>query len=321
MTRTRVRTGRSAFTLVELLVVIAVIGTLVGLLLPAVQAARSSARRTATLNKLRQLGLGCHGFLDVHRFFPWPGLTAVRDSDPPGQATRGSLSGSWAFMILPFIEEKDVQQRWTHDPPAARATQNREFAVSAFLCAERGRKAFATEYVVPGVSSSGRSPKAPEAGAGTVGWAGCGPMTDFALNARLNFAYGSIPSLVATPDTGWGTQASSQPNMKVSTTKIPDGLSKTILLGQKYVAKWAYAFPNSTWDETAFQPNGGANRMGWYVIKDGAGATDMNWGSPFDACPFVMCDGAVRSIENGIHVQNLGLLFPADRIPTNSVTF
>jgi prepilin-type N-terminal cleavage/methylation domain-containing protein len=320
MIRTGVRTGRSAFTLVELLVVIAIIGTLVGLLLPAVQVARSAARRTATLNKLRQLGLGCHNFLDVHKFFPWPGLTSVKDSDQPGQATRGPLSGSWAYMILPFIEEIDVQQRWTHDPPVARATQNREFAVPAFLCPERGRKAFASEYVVPGVSSSGRSPKAPQAGGGTVGWDGCGPMTDFALNARLNLAYRSLPSVV-NPDAQWVIQASSQPNMKVSTAKIPDGLSKTILLGQKYVAKWAYDFPNSVWDNTAFQPNGGANRMGWYVVQDGAGATNMNFGSPFDVCPFVMCDGAVRSIENGIHIQNLGLLWPADAKPTSSINF
>ena len=98
------RKTSAGFTLVELLVVIAIIGILVGLLLPAVQAARESARRMQCSNNLKQLGLALHNYHDSHKVFPL---------NMAGGGVRGGTnctSGfySWLTYILPQIEQANI---------------------------------------------------------------------------------------------------------------------------------------------------------------------------------------------------------------------
>jgi prepilin-type N-terminal cleavage/methylation domain-containing protein/prepilin-type processing-associated H-X9-DG protein len=94
-----------AFTLVELLVVIAVIGVLIGLLLPAVQSAREAARRIACANNLKQIGLALHNHHDSHGRFPvhstGPGLPTAQGRPGPGLF-------SWHSRILPFMEHEGI---------------------------------------------------------------------------------------------------------------------------------------------------------------------------------------------------------------------
>lgn len=97
------RTTRRAFTLVELLVVIAIIGVLVALLLPAVQAARESARRTQCTNHLKQMTLACHTTHDTFQYLPLWGNPWPKDST---QLTR--CSAFWA--ILPYLEQKNLYE-------------------------------------------------------------------------------------------------------------------------------------------------------------------------------------------------------------------
>jgi len=103
-----------AFTLVELLVVIAIIGILVALLLPAVQAARESARCSQCVNNLKNIGLALHNFTDSHKAFPTGGQCynpKVPDETHDGTKLLGPdrQAMSWSFQILPYLEESAIQ--------------------------------------------------------------------------------------------------------------------------------------------------------------------------------------------------------------------
>jgi prepilin-type N-terminal cleavage/methylation domain-containing protein/prepilin-type processing-associated H-X9-DG protein len=88
---------QQGFTLVELLVVIAIIGVLIALLLPAVQAARESARRTQCQNNMKQIGLSIHNFEGVYGRFP---AAATRvDTDP------WMHGPTWWVYTLPYVEQ------------------------------------------------------------------------------------------------------------------------------------------------------------------------------------------------------------------------
>jgi len=97
------RNQKVGFTLVELLIVIAIIGVLVGLVLSAVQAAREAALRMTCKNNLKQLSLATLNFESAQYRFPaggwgyqWPGFSDI--------GGRNGQPGSWNYSILPFME-------------------------------------------------------------------------------------------------------------------------------------------------------------------------------------------------------------------------
>lgn len=95
---------KRGFTLVELLVVVAIVGVLIALLLPAVQAARAAARRVQCSNNMRQIGLAVHQYVDVHRGH-WPQLAGHAHDLPEGVNPEDV---SWIRTLGPFMENVDA---------------------------------------------------------------------------------------------------------------------------------------------------------------------------------------------------------------------
>jgi prepilin-type N-terminal cleavage/methylation domain-containing protein/prepilin-type processing-associated H-X9-DG protein len=128
---------RRAFSLIECLVVIAIIAVLIGLLLPAVQRVRGTADRVKCANHLKQVGLAIHGYHDSHGSLP-PGVGATN------RASRYPFLG-WAAAILPFLEQDALwrlsdqafQQDRTffHNPPHVGLNT----IIPGYVCPAEGR--------------------------------------------------------------------------------------------------------------------------------------------------------------------------------------
>ncbi len=97
--------GPAGFSLVELLAVVAILGTLVSLSLPAVQTARESARRTGCANNLRQMGIALTNYESARRWFP------------PGDDRFSGRSHAWSSFILPYLDEAKTAGRIDYTRP------------------------------------------------------------------------------------------------------------------------------------------------------------------------------------------------------------
>jgi prepilin-type N-terminal cleavage/methylation domain-containing protein len=215
---------RRAFTLVELLVVIAIIGILIGLLLPAINAAREAGRRISCVNNLKQIGLGLNVFEQTYGRFPPGGAV---DQRPFGNNTFGpnGWGSSWMIYILPMIEYNAMFKQFKFDGTSGWPGDgsNPTFKILAgatlptYVCPST-RLPRSSLYWGPYGSDK---PSAPVAS--YVGVSGIRGGSGFVI----------IPGFTETRanngDSGWVSAGGVLfPNSQVTVVKIKDGLSHTL---------------------------------------------------------------------------------------------
>jgi prepilin-type N-terminal cleavage/methylation domain-containing protein/prepilin-type processing-associated H-X9-DG protein len=202
---------RPGFTLVELLVVLGVVGTLLALLLPAVQAGREAARRIQCSSNLRQLGLAAHNYQHVHGTFP-SGLEQFEVSWPP----RFRGTSLFAFL-LPHLEQQNLSEAWNYDDPMQNTDggpgARTATVISTFLCSS-------DEIAENPVRIAGRY-------YGLTSYAGNGGTRSFAADLA------TVDGIFHT------TGPASLPNPRqrpVAPKAVQDGTSNTLLMGERYHA-------------------------------------------------------------------------------------
>lgn len=299
----RLRNQRSSssfggFTLVELLVVIAIIGILVALLLPAIQAARESARRTQCMNNLKQMGLAVHNFHDTNGYLP--------------TARIAERFTTWTIQILPFQEESARFNQWDlklwyFDQLQAA----REASIPVYLCPSRDRDSLLGDDGYP--SNDGSK-------AGSVG--------DYASvsgSSENDFMKGTEKGMIIEGGFSGFNSATKRVDRWFSKTKfrmVTDGLSKTIMIGEKHVQlkqRNIYAGDNSIYNGTNARSHAriaGPQTPGEdniFPLADGPefdiSTRNRLFGSSHPGvCQFVMGDGSVQSLQVDMDPVSLGYI-------------
>ena len=120
---------RNGFTVVEFIVVVAVVAILVALLLPAVQQARSAARRSSCMNNLKQIGLALHNYHDTFGTFP-PGWVAHDN-----KAASDRLWG-WQVMILPYVDQAPLYNQVNFKKKFPKPSKLTQTEIETYRCPE-----------------------------------------------------------------------------------------------------------------------------------------------------------------------------------------
>jgi prepilin-type N-terminal cleavage/methylation domain-containing protein/prepilin-type processing-associated H-X9-DG protein len=262
---------RKGFTLVELLVVVAIIGILIALLLPAVQAAREAARRGQCSNNLKQLALGFQNHHDAHNFLPSGGTGCCQNIVYLGgkPATAPKQNSGWGLQVLPFIEQQTLWEGMGGATDLDKSNNTRAALVTDMFCPSRRRPQ----------RHNGR---------GMNDYAGCCGTNDY-------YDYDNVPTANVQAWMGQGAVVKSCDNNACSNANrivvltladIRDGTSNTMLLSEKQLNLTAIAQGGTSDDDYGYTDGWDSDIMRQVQSGD-ASATAANAVNP----PRVDCYG------------------------------
>ena len=281
------RKPRFAFTLVEMLVVIAIIGILIALLLPAVQMARETARRMRCSNNLKQIGLAMLNYHDAMKSFPPGYISVAPDVEEWG----------WPVFILPYMERK----------PLYRELMVNERRLADLLLDTRARILVQTpmpDFRCPSDRTPGLLPHKLRPFTNIGGTSGFEPATS---------NYVGVAGLWDRAD-GLENNGVLYGNSAVTLRDIADdGTSSTFLVGERDQRCGA-----STWCGNR-NPFGVSDLGAYYVqgrvsiklndpLDQGADTCREGFSSPHaGGGNFLVCDGSVHFINDNISFSNAGI--------------
>lgn len=307
------------FTLVELLVVLAIIGALVALLMPAVQSARESGRRAHCLGHLRQIGVALLQYHDALGSFP-PGNVTLTEGICRGSSVAGvgypSEDGcNWAIAILPYLGEAPIYAQYdSRDFNEAPQNQTvREAFVETYFCPS---DIDSETLVVPASGPAGAHALNLEYRPGSYrGVAGRSNGVGFLDSAE----FVNYPSEWRGPLHTVGIRELTSENLR----NVADGASNTWLVGESttrtnpsFRTLWAYSYAHYSLSTVVPQPRtllGDYDECAATGGKGNSAPCRRGWGSHHPgAINWLLCDGSARSVALEVDLELLAQMATID---------